>query len=75
MAKYNLKVNLEIGMQVKRIRKSRRMTQQMLAYDCDMHKNQIGKIERGETGLNVQTLFNLADGLGTPPHELIRIPL
>jgi DNA-binding XRE family transcriptional regulator len=51
------------GIAVRRIRRSRSLSQERLAMACGLHRTFIGAIERGETNVSLETLERLAKGL------------
>jgi transcriptional regulator with XRE-family HTH domain len=52
------------GRRLKLLRTERGMSQQDLAEAAGMHRTFIGKLERGQTGMNVDRLDDLARALG-----------
>ena len=52
-----------IGKNIALIRKERRFTQRELAERCDLSREYIGQIERGETNTTLSVLFKIADAL------------
>jgi transcriptional regulator with XRE-family HTH domain len=59
------------GLGVKLLRVKRGLTQEQLAEAAGMHRTFIGALERGEHGVNVDRLPDLARALGVEEHELI----
>lgn len=53
-------------------RRSLGLTQAQLAERVGLHRNEIGRAERGQTRVALNTLFILADGLGVPASELLQ---
>jgi transcriptional regulator with XRE-family HTH domain len=58
------------GKQVKKLRLERRLSQEKLAEKCGYHRNQIGRIERGEQPVSFDGVLQLSHGLGVPPSEI-----
>ena len=58
------------GKQVKKLRLERRLSQEKLAEKCGYHRNQIGRIERGEQPVSFDGVLQLSPGLGVPPSEI-----
>ena len=58
------------GKQVKKLRLERRLSQEKLAEKCGYHRNQIGRIERGEQPVSFDGVLQLSHGLAVPPLEL-----
>jgi transcriptional regulator with XRE-family HTH domain len=46
----------QVGSRLKDVRKSKNLTQEELAFLCDNHGTQIGRIERGELNVTISTL-------------------
>jgi transcriptional regulator with XRE-family HTH domain len=55
---------LTVGQNIRRNRKRIGLTQEALAYRCDMHPVEVGRAERGTRDLRVSTVVKLARGLG-----------
>jgi transcriptional regulator with XRE-family HTH domain len=47
------------------------ITQEALAYRCDMHPVEVGRAERGVRDLRISTVVKLARGLGVPACVLL----
>lgn len=62
----------QVGQNIRAERKRIGITQEALAYRCDMHPVEIGRAERGVRDLRVSTVAKLARGLGVTPCELLR---
>src|SRR5262249_37366501 len=54
-------VYLQLGATVRRLRKERGWSQDVLADRSGLHRAHLGEIERGETNVTLQTLKTLAD--------------
>lgn len=55
------KMMLKFGQRVKQLRKERNMSQDDLAYACDVEKTQIYRIEGGKINTTLSTLVALAN--------------
>lgn len=62
----------KLGRQIQKYRKSRGLTQEMLAERTGLHRTYIGAIERGERNLTIENLNKIATALDTPLFELFR---
>ena len=62
-----------LGIVIQIERKKRGLSQEGLAEVCDMHKNYIGHIERGENNMGVQHFIRIAAGLEILPSELLAL--
>ena len=60
-----------VGQQIRHLRKTRGMTQMDLARESGMGMEIIGKIERVDVSPTLQTLAQIADGLGVPIARLL----
>lgn len=60
-----------LGIHIRQIREKKGMSQQDLADDCEISKNQIGRIERAEIKTGINTLIKIANALDVEPKELL----
>ena len=56
---------------VRRLRMSRRWSQEGLADRCGLHRTYVGAIERGERNITLATLERLAAALEVKPADLL----
>jgi transcriptional regulator with XRE-family HTH domain len=61
----------QLGHHLKVLRVKAGLTQEQLAERAGLHRTFIGRLERGESGINVERLPDLAGALGVEPSELI----
>lgn len=59
-----------LGKRIKEIRRQQKISQDQLAFESGVSKNQISRIERGEINTGISTLFVLAEILNVPIKEL-----
>lgn len=64
------KVVKAFGENLKRIRQAKQISQEELAYRCDIELSQIGRIERGVINTSISNVFLIAEALGIEPKEL-----
>lgn len=64
-------IDKNIASNLKRIRKSRNMSLDMLAEETGVSKSMLGQIERGESNPTVSTISKIVEGLKVPFEELI----
>lgn len=64
-------IDKNISQNLKRIRKSRNMSLDMLAEHTGVSKSMLGQIERGESNPTVATIAKIVDGLKLPFEELL----
>ena len=57
-----LALNKKIGQNIRKLRKERGFSQEILAYEAGVERSQMGKIERG-AGVSIGTLFKLSKTL------------
>ena len=58
------------GDNVRKIRKSKGMSQESLAYGSELNLSQVARIERGVVNPTICTVYLLAKALGVPPKDL-----
>lgn len=64
-------IDKNIASNLKRIRKARNMSLDMLAEETGVSKSMLGQIERGESNPTVSTISKIVEGLKVPFEELI----
>lgn len=62
--------NLLFGRRVKQLRRTRKLTQAVLAENVDLSVNYISQIETGQASPTFETILKLADGLRVDAKEL-----
>lgn len=62
---------IQVGQNIRSHRKRLDLTQEALAYKCDMHPVELGRAERGKRDLRVSTVVRIAQGLEIPPAKLL----
>lgn len=66
------KINIQFGTRVAEFRKQQGISQEELAFRCDVHRTYIGSIERGEKSPTLNTIAKFAKGLGVEIIELFK---
>lgn len=61
----------EFGKKLKTIRTQRHLSQEELAFQCNMQASHIGQIERGQKNPTLETLQKISNGLDIPLPELL----
>jgi transcriptional regulator with XRE-family HTH domain len=61
-----------LGRTVRALRRERDLSQEAVAAIADLHVNQVGRFERGETDVYLSTMLSIVDGLGVPLSEVAR---
>ena len=62
---------IAFGRVLRRIRRSREVSQDDLGAKSGYHRTYIGMLERGEKSPSLRTLFNLAATLGVAPSKMV----
>ena len=62
---------ISIGNNIRRIRKSKCMTQADLAFKLNADPGKVGRTERGEYDFKISSLLLLANGLGVQLSDII----
>lgn len=60
-----------LGARIRSLREEQNLTQDALADLCGTNQGHIGKIERGENNLTLDTLIRIADGLHVSVRDLL----
>lgn len=63
-----------LGQNLRRRRKSLKLTQEAFAQRCGLHRTYVGAIERGERNITLSTLASIAVALNIQPQKLIKVP-
>ncbi|MFH6986740.1 helix-turn-helix domain-containing protein [Flavobacterium collinsii] len=66
---------INLGIHIKQLREKKGISQEDLANDCDIPRNQIGRIERAEINTGIRTLVKIANALDIEPKELLDFPI
>lgn len=69
----NLAALLAFGLRLRLLRQERGMSQQMLAYEADVAKLTVQRIENGRASVGLDMLFSIANALEMPLHDLVKI--
>lgn len=63
-------INKEFGERIVQLRKAKGLSQDELAYRCNIHRAYMGTIERGEKSVTLNTIEKICNGLGITLKEL-----
>jgi transcriptional regulator with XRE-family HTH domain len=66
-----MNIRRQIGLNLRRLRLERGVSQQKIALDVDMSLSYLSNIERGKANPSVDLLGRIADSLGVPPVEFL----
>ena len=65
------KLNKTVGQVIAELRQEAGLTQEALAFECELHPTYISQVERGLKSPTIGTLFLLADALGKSPSSIL----
>jgi len=60
-----------VGLNIKKYREAKSITQEELSKICELHRNYIGSVERGERNLSILSLQKIAGGLNVSLNKLL----
>lgn len=58
-----------LGVQIRKIREQKNLSQQNLADLCNMPKSTIARVERAEVNVTIKTLVKIVNSLEIPPFD------
>ena len=64
-------VRQRVGLNVRKLRKERGLSQEGLAFECRRHRTYISGVERGVRNPTVVVLEEIAEALGVPASRLL----
>ena len=64
-------IRRRVGLNVKRYRKERGLSQEGLAFECGVHRTYVSGVERGIRNPTVRVLEKIAKALGVAPSRLL----
>ena len=67
-----MNTNKELGMRIRYLRESKKMTLEDLAFDAEMNKNYLSDLERGNRNPTVVILTRISKALGISLEELFK---
>lgn len=65
-------INKKVGLNIKKYRRKKAWTQEMLAFEADLHRAYIGHIERGEKNIGLKNLEKIAHALSIKIESLFK---
>lgn len=73
LGKQKKSIEIAFGITLRKIRKSRDMTQEILAFEADLQRNYISLLELGTNQPTIATIFKLSKALKIEPNQLIKL--
>lgn len=67
-------INLAFGAALRKMRKSKGLSQEKLAELSGLHRTYIGAVERGERNIALNNIYRIAQALGVDIKELFDFP-
>lgn len=58
------------GDRVRELRQTKELSQEALAFACELDRSYIGGVERGERNISLINIYKIASALGVPVKEL-----
>lgn len=66
----HIDINYEFGKRIKYLRKLKKVSQEELAFRCNLNKNYLGDVERGKRNPTLMVIEKIASGLDISLAEL-----
>jgi ribosome-binding protein aMBF1 (putative translation factor) len=63
-------VQKQFGTRMRALRQQRGLSQEELAFSCNLDRTYIGSVERGERNISLVNIHTIAAALGASPKEL-----
>jgi transcriptional regulator with XRE-family HTH domain len=57
---------------MRRLRATRKLTQEALAYDCGINRTYLSAVERSERNVSIDNIARIAKGLHVEPWKLLK---
>ena len=61
-----------IALKLKKVRRTKGISQEDLAYICGLNRNYIGIIEKGQTNISLKVFLKLCKGLNENPADILK---
>lgn len=65
-------IQIEFGKRIQYLRKLRRMSQEDLAFECDINKNYLSDLERGTRNPTLKIIEKISEGLKISLDDLFK---
>ncbi|MFD1781621.1 helix-turn-helix domain-containing protein [Fredinandcohnia salidurans] len=66
------KLNIQVGERIRYLRTGKEISREELAYRANLHYNFLGKVERGEKGVSLESLASITRALNVSLEEFFR---
>ncbi len=64
-------LTIQFGLRVRDLRIQKGITQENLAFICNLDRSYMGRIERGEVNPTLERVYEIARALGISPYDLL----
>lgn len=68
--RYSL-IQMDFGNRVRELRKQKALSQEALAFACNLDRTYIGGVERGERNISLRNICKIAKALGVQARDLL----
>jgi ribosome-binding protein aMBF1 (putative translation factor) len=68
--KRKVRIQQQFGKRVRELRRQKGLSQESLAFICDLDRTYVGGVERGERNISLVNIYKIAAALGVKPREL-----
>ena len=62
---------MRVGLRIREIRTSKKISHENLAYECEIDYSQINRMELGKVNFNLSNLYKIAKALNVNPKDLL----
>ena len=73
MGNYERDVKILFGRRLRELRRRRGWSQETFAHLCGIDRSYVGGVERGERNISLENICRMAEALGVPPSELLKL--
>jgi transcriptional regulator with XRE-family HTH domain len=70
MERRKTQIQKHFGERVRELRKQKGLSQESLAFACELDRTYIGGVERGERNISLINIYKIAEALGVSAREL-----
>ncbi len=62
---------MRISLNIRAIRKHKKLTIQEVAYRCDIERSNLSRIEAGKSNLTIKTIYQISEALGVTFEDIV----